>query len=74
MAVRPWENSDPERAKIEYAAEVLAHEFALAVRTVAQDTGVFRPADMDGVERGLDAVADAINNLAEAIREGNARR
>ena len=69
MTARRWENSDPERAKIEYAAEVMAHELCLSLKALVADTGALRPADAGGVELGLYAVAEALREVAQAIRE-----
>jgi hypothetical protein len=74
MAAKRWENNDPERAKIEYAAEVMAHELCLSLKALVQDTGALQPADNHGVELGLLAVADALREVAAAIREGRGTR
>jgi hypothetical protein len=63
-----------QRKLVEYLAENLGHELCLSLKALVEDTGALRPADNHGVEIGLLAVADAIRDLAEAIRQGNARR
>jgi hypothetical protein len=71
--VARFQNTDPDRSNIEYLAECLAHEFNLGLKDLVEKTGALTT-DTRPIERGLVEVAAAINNLAEAIREGNARR
>ena len=71
--VARFQNTDPERANIEYLAECLAHEFNLGLKDFVNQTGALRPADTNGIERGLYAVAEAITDLANAVRESSDR-